>query len=97
MNFKRQYAQARMVWNRGQSHLAAPRSVLELGLLVAIAIHAYELSLWFVTFTVLGSVLGVFAVGLWDVRSGFFKIETSVNNEHNPELLSIKKRVGRIK
>lgn len=76
-----------MLWARGMSHLGVPRAIIDTFLLVAIAVKTYDLPMWISFASATTVIILVLITGYWDVKSGFYKAEQSIHNQHNPELL----------
>jgi len=84
------YLRAKYVWNRGNSHVAFPKSVIEFVLLMYLVLKADGSSLVFWIPAICALILfSVFALGFLDL---YFKIadrENSMTNQNNPELMTI--------
>jgi len=76
-----------LVWQRGSSHVALPRGVVETFLLVAVAAKAYGINGWIAVMAATTVLVAIIVAGFWDVHSGFYKTEQSMNNQHNRELM----------
>jgi hypothetical protein len=83
-----------MCWLRSLSHLQIFITTLNLGMLMAVFLKVYgidNIKAILASMTIL--TIGMFILGHYDIKYKWMQTETSLANEQNPEIQSIKKKV----
>ena len=87
------FLRLKMIWGRGLSHFNVVRSVIEVALLFALFVKVYDIgSVVLVWAASIAMVVVVFAIGMIDVAYNVYDVETSMNNQHNPEIMKLARR-----
>ena len=96
MKIKISYLKIKMYWNRANSHLAIPLSIIEKLVLVFAGLRLLNLPIKYSIFlTIVFGTLLIFAIlfaGYLDVKFGLYSKENSLNNEQNKELMEALKK-----
>jgi hypothetical protein len=91
---KRSLMYLKMCWLRSLSHLQIFITTLNLGMLMAVFLKVYgidNIKAILASMTIL--TIGMFILGHYDIKYKWMQTETSLANEQNPEIQSIKKKV----
>lgn len=89
-NWKYYAMQAKYTFNRGASHVNLARSIAEPVLLAGILLKLFGIeSVGLMLGLGVVLIIGTYIIGWLDVKYGIARIETSIGNAQNPELLQV--------
>ena len=96
MKLKVSYLKLKMYWNRANSHLAIPLSIVEKVILVFTGLRLlnYQVKTSIYLTILFGSLLiiAILFAGYLDVKFGLYLKENSLNNQQNKELMEALKK-----
>lgn len=77
----------KIYFNRAMSHIGIPLAIFEKAAILMILLKMFGMDSWYiVSLSVIILFAIIFLIGWLDVRFGIYDVETSLNNNYNPEL-----------
>jgi len=82
----------KLCWNRALSHINIPLSIINHGMMFAVFLKVFNLYNWKILSLFMIVLCGsLIVIGHYDLKLRIYDIETSMNNEFNPELKTLLK------